>query len=96
MKCTNCGTENPENSKYCQHCGTALESESTGNKYVISYLMVFIGIIIFLPLAVISGIYLWTRPEPKTKRNGKIIIILSLVLFVLFFTINIALKSSGY
>jgi ABC-type phosphate transport system permease subunit len=93
MKCIKCETENPDTAKYCQHCGTALKSETTGNKYVISYLMAFIGIIIFLPLAVLSGIYLWTRPEPNAKKDGKNIIRIVLVLFIVFSIINLAINS---
>lgn len=93
MKCPNCETENPENSRYCQQCGTALETEAAENSHSLAYFVGVVGLLVFLPLAVISGIYLWTRPEPNVKRNGRNIIVIALVLFIVFLIINLAINA---
>lgn len=32
MKCTNCGSELPPNSKFCEQCGTKVKAEETTGK----------------------------------------------------------------
>lgn len=85
MYCPHCGTENPENFKYCNECGTALiEDDDAESKHTVAYILATTGVLAFLPLGIISGIYLWTRPEPIVKKHGRNIVILCLIILVVF------------
>jgi hypothetical protein len=85
MECPECGTENIENAQYCQECGDKLGEYP--KKYGNVSLLGFAGIFLFIPIALICGAYLYTRPEKFAKARGKFIILLSIVLWAIFTTI---------
>lgn len=51
MKCSNCGFENPEKSKYCGKCGKALMKIKITNILILLFILI-IGILSYLLLAV--------------------------------------------
>ena len=99
MYCKQCGTEVDGN--YCPECGNRLNDFPTEYNNVsflglASLILVITGFggiygeMIFLPIFVISGLYLYTRPEGFAKKRGKYLltflsalIILSVVVIVL-------------
>jgi len=82
VKCKNCGIDNVENAEYCQECGNKIKEFPT--KYENVSFLGFAGIILFLPLAIISGIYLYTRPEKFAKDRGKFIVGLGILLWIIY------------
>ncbi|HEY0196641.1 MAG TPA: hypothetical protein VGC02_03610 [Methanobacterium sp.] len=80
VKCS-CGVVNPNDAKYCQECGGSLIKE---NNYDLATALGIIGTIFFIPLALICGVYLYTRPEVTAKITGKRIILVSILLWALF------------
>lgn len=88
MKCPKCEAENPEYAHYCGKCGYLIK-ESYPRANTISIVGIVIGFIIpftFL-LALISEIYLYTRPEKSVKMRGKKFIEVTLVLFIVMMII---------
>jgi hypothetical protein len=81
-KCPQCQSENPLNAVYCIECGCKIDKTAAEYKKV-QYLGI-LGIALFLPLALISGLYLYTRPECATKRRGIDIILVSIALWVFY------------
>lgn len=62
MKCSNCGFENPEKSKYCGKCGKSLVKKKISNKMILFLVMII----------AISGIILLGAPIDKNSDNNKI------------------------
>jgi hypothetical protein len=81
-KCPQCQSETPLNAVYCMECGCKIDETSAKYKNV-QYLGI-VGIVLFLPLALISGLYLYTRPGCGPKRRGMDIILVSLVVWVFY------------
>lgn len=52
-------------------------------KYYRDIIASYILIVLFVPLALIAGIYLFTRDNVRAKRNGKIITVISAILLIL-------------
>ncbi len=61
MKCSNCGFENPEKSKYCGKCGKSLVKKKISNKMILFLVMII----------AISGIILLGTPIDKNSDNNK-------------------------
>ena len=65
-----------------------VKCENKLNEYPTKYanisLLGFVGILLFLPLALICGIYLWTRPEKFAKERGKFIVGLGILLWIIY------------
>lgn len=98
MKCSKCGTENPENAVYCQECGDNLKREypENANKYNtatgLGLIGIFFGLILsplFLILGIVCGIYLWTRPDVFAKQRAKYIIMAFVIIFLTYIIIVI-------
>ena len=57
MKCKHCGTENPDNTRYCVHCGNKLNREKDREDNLIG-LLVVVGIIgLLIAIGVVVSIY---------------------------------------
>ncbi len=81
-KCPQCQSENPLNAVYCIECGCKIDKIAAEYKKV-QYLGI-VGIVLFLPLALISGLYLYTRPGCGTKRRGMDIIVVSIAVWIFY------------
>lgn len=105
--CPNCGTKNEPGSKFCSNCGASLSlnTPTMNQNYVnpemtnthsaatiIGYIFAILGGWIGL----ILGIYLITRENPTAKKNGKIIIILSIVMAILWIVIGTLIGLATY
>ncbi len=87
--CQKCGTEFSGNGKYCLECGDKMNNESYPIINILTIAGIIVGFIIpfvFL-LALIPAIYLYTRPVDSVKQQGKLYIIITLVLFVVMFIV---------
>ncbi len=60
------------------------ERKMYSTEIVIAYLM----IVVFCPAAIVLGIYLITRDNKTAKSNGKIVLLISCVLFFIVFGIS--------
>lgn len=109
--CPGCGYKNEPGSKFCSNCGASLTLTSPNTmpnmnqNYVnpemtdahsavaiIGYIFAILGGWIGL----IIGIYLITRENPTAKRNGKIIIIISIVMAILWIVIGALIGLATY
>ena len=88
IKCPECQSKNPLEAVYCMECGCKL-SKVDENIYKKVKILAVIGIFIFLPLAIIAGLYLYTRPECAVKRKGMDYILISIVVLVFYLAIII-------
>ena len=88
IKCPECQSKNPLEAVYCMECGCKL-SKVDENIYKKVKTLAVIGIFIFLPLAIIAGLYLYTRPECAVKRKGMDYILISIVVWVFYLAIII-------
>lgn len=71
MKCTNCGTENNENAKYCNKCGEKLESqtyEKPSKNRMTGYIPVIIISIILILIIVV--ILIFKNPNLSVTINN--------------------------
>jgi hypothetical protein len=98
MYCSKCGTENSENSKYCQECGISLikneDVESSNNYYTVLGIGLISFIIslflvsgynmwIFVVIGLMCGIYLVTRPEDPVKKRGILMLVGGAILLLI-------------
>ncbi len=97
VRCPKCGVEYPENSERCINCGNPVKENSENNleekktddepkikkSYMSAKLLGLIGIIFFLPLAVVSGLYLVTRKEKSAKYWGLAFLIIGVILWAI-------------
>ncbi len=83
IKCPECQSENPLDAVYCMECGCKIR-KADENIYKTVKALAVIGIFLFLPLAIIAGYYLYTRPECTVKRKGMDYILISIVVWVLY------------
>ena len=88
IKCPECQSENPLDAVYCMECGCKIEKVNE-NIYKKVKILAVIGIFIFLPLAIIAGLYLYTRPECSVKRKGMDYILISIAVWVFYLAIII-------
>lgn len=86
IKCPECQSENPIAAVYCMECGCKIKVEEDDKYKKVQYLAVT-GIFLFLPLAIIAGLYLYTRPQCTFKRKGMDIILISIVVWVFYVVI---------
>ncbi len=89
ISCPECKSENPVNAVYCMECGCKIKNDGNEGKYKKVQYLAIIGVVFFLPLAIVTGLYLYTRPECNIKRRGMDIILISLVLWILYVVIAI-------
>lgn len=95
VSCPNCGTENEENSQFCQNCGQAISNklvtESSPQEkpstllIVLGYALSILGIFsvgILSVVGLILGIVLYRRAGPN-KTHGIIIMILSVAILLI-------------
>jgi len=92
--CPNCGTENEEDSKFCQSCGQEIikksdseiiEEKSSTLLIVLGYILSILGIFsmgILSVIGLIIGIVLYRRGG-KDKTHGIIITAISLIILLL-------------
>jgi hypothetical protein len=97
VRCPKCGVEYPENSDRCINCGNPInenlenniqeknadDEEEIKKTYMSSKLLGLIGIIFFLPLAVVFGLYLVTRKEKNARYWGIAFLIAGIVLWAI-------------
>ena len=64
MKCTNCGQENDDDAKFCEHCGSRLSSPTVDQKppvkpvkegWSTSSKVIVIGLVILIIILIIIG-----------------------------------------
>ena len=85
--CQKCGTEISDNEEYCLKCGE--QKVDNGKSYFIVNIIIVAAIIMgfIIPfvfiVALISAVYLYTRPVNSVKQRGKLYIIITLLLFVI-------------
>lgn len=84
VSCPYCSSNIPMNSLKCRNCGEWIDNEKSPSQYtgliILGYIFTFLGGIIGLIIA----IYLFTRDNERARRNGKYMLIISLI-FVLMF-----------
>jgi hypothetical protein len=85
-KCINCGNPINEKIEFNSQLNEANHQKATNEpqvrkSYMAAKLIGLVGIIFFLPLAVVSGLYLVTRKEKNAKYWGIGFIIIGLVLW---------------
>jgi predicted amidophosphoribosyltransferase len=88
--CIKCGAELRKEEKFCSSCGTRIGETALENatevKYphqlatVLGYVFAFLG----GWLGLVFGIYLLTREHPRAKYHGKIVIIVTVVMIILY------------
>jgi uncharacterized membrane protein YvbJ len=93
--CPKCGEENEENAEVCKICGTRLEpvhiktrdeEEISSNLIVVGYIMLILGYFSVGILAIASlavGAILHRKDNPRAKKHGLILIILSIIVLIL-------------
>lgn len=76
--CPHCGQTTPIGQTICSNCGAEIEMENNvvavAVGYIVTWILGFLGII--------PGIYLITRRNKKSKTQGIIILILSVLLLI--------------
>ena len=86
VKCPECQSENSLNAIYCMECGCKIGNVDE-NRYERIQTIAIIGIFLFLPLALVLGLYLYTRPECAVKRKGMDFILISIVVWVFYLVV---------
>jgi ABC-type dipeptide/oligopeptide/nickel transport system permease component len=86
--CPECQSKNPLNAVYCMECGCKI-GKVNENIYKKVKILAIIGIFIFLPLAIIAGLYLYTRSECSVKRKGMDFILISIAVWIFYLAIII-------
>ena len=91
--CQKCGAELTKEEQFCSTCGTRIgggDSESvTEVKYphtlatVLGYIFGFLG----GWLGLVFGIYLLTREHPRAKYHGKIVLIVTVIMIIVWMII---------
>lgn len=71
--CPHCGQTTPMGQNICEKCGNSVEDNTTAviAGYIVTLLVGFFGII--------PGIYLLTRTNPKSKTQGLILTVISIL-----------------
>ena len=86
IKCPECQSKSPLGAVYCMECGCKIGNVNE-NKYKTIQIIAILGIFFFLPLAIISGLYLYKRPECAVKRRGMDFILVSIVVWVFYLVV---------
>ena len=63
MYCHKCGKEIPDNSVFCQHCGTTIKSPTKGKSNVLK-IGIIAGLVIFAGTGVFEGFKYWKEQNP--------------------------------
>lgn len=78
IKCSECGFENPEGSKYCSECGN--EIKTTLNKPVKEMSNLWYFVTFFIPLiGILGGMYYWG----KGYKNAPMVLYFGLFMAVI-------------
>ncbi|WP_407376112.1 zinc-ribbon domain-containing protein [Methanobrevibacter sp.] len=100
--CPYCGEELVDNAKFCKSCGKNLEDfqttqssqntdyypPTTQNDHKTAIIVGYIFAVLIPLFGLITGVYLLTRKDSeKANRNGKYVIIVSLVVWAISFFI---------
>lgn len=72
------------------------EEEYERKMYSTEILIAYLMVVVFCPAAIILGIYLITRDNKTAKSNGKIVLLISCVLFFIVFGISGLLIYNAY
>lgn len=80
--CPKCGTTNPIGQKVCSNCGEYVVLENNTVAVIVGY----IGLWTFTIISLITGIYLLTRPNGKSKTQGLLLIIFMILDSIIAFT----------
>lgn len=91
IKCPECQSENPLDAIYCMECGCKIANVDE-NKYKKIQALAILGIFLFLPLAIICGVYLYRRPECAIKRKGMDFILISIVVWIFYVVVAVYLS----
>jgi uncharacterized membrane protein YvbJ len=88
--CLKCGAELKKEESFCSSCGTTIgevgTEKATELKYphrlatILGYVFAFLG----GWLGLVFGIYLLGREHPRAKYHGKIILIVTIVMIILY------------
>jgi len=73
LKCSECGTENPENTDFCENCGKKLPELQTSKSSVRSnskFLILIVCIIAVVAIAGIVGVVALTSANSNTGSSG--------------------------
>lgn len=84
MFCPYCGEENINEAQYCQNCGKKIPikddikyskktdqlSEKKKDPHSTAIAVGWLGVLFFVPLGFIMGLYLISQPEQRAKKNG--------------------------
>lgn len=91
--CQKCGAELTKEEKFCSSCGTRIGEVDSGDatqvKYphqlatVLGYIFAFLG----GWLGLVFGIYLTAREHPRAKYHGKIILVVTVVMIIVWMII---------
>ena len=82
--CPYCGEENINEAQYCQNCGKEIPdkhnvnysqkpgqiSENKKDPHSTAIAVGWLGVLFFMPLGFIMGLYLKSQPEERAKKNG--------------------------
>jgi len=93
MRCENCGEKMEENSLYCQECGFK-KKVKVKNPHSTAITWGWLGVLFFVPVGFILGIYLITQEDKKAKRNGWWMVGISVVWAYIVWAIIIPLSGS--
>ncbi len=81
--CPKCGTTNPIGQKVCSNCGEDVSGNNT-----VAVIVGYIGLWTFPIISLITGIYLLTRPNGKSKTQGLLFIIFMILNVIVAFTMG--------
>ncbi len=91
MRCPNCGAEVKPGDIFCSECGTKMGVEykevSEGNPHMVATVLGYIFGFLGGWLGFVFGVYLLTRDHPRAKFHGKVILVLTVVMIVLWVSI---------
>jgi len=101
VECPECGEKNPGEATFCSSCGKKINSvtkevpeevqQSHDGLIILGYILAVIGafsLFIGTILAIIVGIVLYGKENPKDKKNGKFIIIAAILVPIILVAIS--------
>lgn len=103
MKCSNCGSDNAANTKFCTNCGTKLSgTEKTENVVVNNSTPEegsgigwgFLGF--FIPIVGIILFFVWKQDKPKSSKAAGIGALISIIWSIVICTITFAILGTSF
>ena len=67
MKCKNCNSEIPDDSMFCEYCGTKVAGESKNTK---KYLRIAVGVIVGIIICVVAVVVGTNKPDVCLGSEG--------------------------